>query len=180
MRYAIWILTLVCGGVLGCEWKGGLGAWGTAVESRDVKVWRPEPVRMRVYPSSRFIERDGQTMLEARVELRDEMDDPLKGVGRFQFELVAGGTPGRPAATAGSAAHPGGPGRAAKLYGWDVSVMTLAEQKEHYDSVTRAYLFRLVMDEPSVPVATTTLRVNFVPLNGERIDAVAVLEPGAW
>jgi len=141
----------------GCVFKGA----GRIFMPRPTRpdVWRPQPVRIRVYPSSRFTtEQVSQTVvLEARIELLDDMDDPIKGVGQFHFELL--GKPGR--------------GRTAldrRLYSWDVAVFTLEQQTRRYDKVTRTYLFRLKGDEPFLPSKDTTLKAVFVPPTGRTLE----------
>ena len=95
-------------------------------------------------------------VLEARVELLDEMGDTIKGVGDYHFDLAS--------AEATSGATP-----ATRLYSWDVSVMTLEQQKAFYDSITRTYFFRLKLDTP-VKQSDLVLRVVLSSPEGKRID----------
>jgi hypothetical protein len=170
------LVAAVAGMTIGCTWKGNFGGSPSDTEGQPPRVaWTLQPVDMRVYPSSRFSVQNQQAMLEARIELLDEMGDSTKGVGQFHFELFAGGTPGF-AEAAGSPGHPGRPTSAQRLYTWDVPLLTLDDQKRHYDPITRAYLFRLRMDEQALPQRNTTLQASYEALSGERLKASTVLE----
>ena len=158
------LVMLLLGAQAGCVFKGARQIFLPQPTRPD--VWRPQPVRIRVYPSSRFnTDSDNQTVvLEARIELLDDMDDAIKGVGQFHFELL--GDPGR--------------GRTAldrRLYSWDVAVFTLEQQTRRYDKVTRTYLFRLKVDEPFLPPKDTTLKAVFVPPTGHPLEDQTII-PG--
>jgi hypothetical protein len=124
--------------------------------------WRIRPVRMRVYPSTRFVQYEAQMALEARVEFLDELKDPMKAVGRLRFEVYAANRDGEIADQK-------------RLFAWDVPMLTLAENQEYYDAVTRAYLFRLGVDKLPEKIERTVLRVTYMPLTGERLEAMAVV-----
>lgn len=156
------IACLVCA-LAACQWKGGPRPT-TRPATQPSGVWRAEPVAMRVYPSSRFAtDDDGAALLEARIELLDEMGHSVKGAGVFHVELWS----------EGKALASGGE----RLYAWDVPLLTLADQRRHYDPVTRAYLFRLSLDEAGVPRRPTVLRVLFTPVDRLRLEASAALPP---
>jgi hypothetical protein len=118
---------------------------------------------MRVYPSSRFVQEGALTVLEARIELLDEMGDTIKGSGRFHFELAEAATP--TAGSLGSSGSPGGGGASVagqRLYAWDVPLTTLEEQRQYWDPITRTYQFRLKMNAAPPPNATV-LRALLTP-----------------
>ncbi len=147
-----------------CAFKGANGEPG----GTNGSVWRPHPAAARVYPSTRFARFAEGTMLEARIELLDEMGDSIKGAGEFRLELFA------PAV--GRAAEEGrDPGR--RLYTWETPLHTLAQQRQFYDPVTRTYQFRLRMDVPSHAGSEALLRVTFLAADGERLQAEAVVDP---
>ena len=123
-----------------------------------VDHWLIEPVRMRIYPSTRFVDRDSETILEARVEMFDEMSDSVKGVGQFRFELLVAGLMGQ----------------TERLYTWNVSALTLSDQRRYYDSITRAYLVPLKLTE-AVSQDMATLRVTFVGPSGNRLETSALV-----
>lgn len=159
MRNALFIAVLGLA-LAGCQSKGE-GVNGPK-QRAPANTWRPAPAAMRVYPATRFASEDQRAVLEARIELFDQMNDTLKGVGRFRLELFAGDD-----RTA--------PQLARRLYRWDVTLMTLADQQKFFDPVTRAYLFRLEIDDLSIATRATLLEVTFVPLEGPRLETRAVI-----
>ncbi|MBI1335824.1 MAG: hypothetical protein GC164_02550 [Phycisphaera sp.] len=156
---AMWLIAFA-----GCEWKGGKGPFSSrgSVHVYPEGQFMIEPVAMRVYPSSKFMNEGGDTVLRARIELLDQMGDSVKGVGVYRFELY---TPER--------ASQAGDGR--KLYGWDVPVKDLVSQKLYYDPITRSYLFRLKLEDRSTAQTGATLVVTFEPATGTRLSAQAAL-----
>jgi len=129
--------------------------------------WMPVPTSVRVYPSTRFIRESGRSILEARFELYDEMGDPVKYAGTFQIELFSvdenlGNTPRR------------------LLYSWDAELLTLASQREHYDPITRGYLFRLGVDNLKIAKQTTLLKVTFSPIDRARLTEAEAEVRSDW
>lgn len=127
------------------------------------RYWQPLPVSIRVYPSTRFIKESGRAVLEARFELYDDMGDPVKSAGTFRIELLSvdealGNAPRR------------------LLYTWNAEVLTLDQQREHYDPITRGYLFRLGVDDLRIARQATLLKVTFSPVDRPRLDAEAVIK----
>jgi len=119
-------------------------------------VWRPEPVSIRIYPSTRFVEEDGVPILEARIELFDEMGDSIKSPGAVRCELFALSEGERPTV-----------GR--RLYRWDIEVQTMEQQRRYFDPIIRGYVFRLKMDDIELVRRPTLLRVVFQPPDGPRL-----------
>ena len=152
--------------ISGCVWKGGHQSDHLDRRGFAQEVWHSRPQHMRVYPSTRFVLDGSESVLEARIELTDEMGDPVKGTGRFRLELF----------THSQAGHTG-MGR--RLYSWDVSVLTLADQRLHYDAITRAYLFRLRLDETQTAASHTVLQVTLMASEGWRLESQATL-PMRW
>ena len=126
--------------------------------------WWPSPAAVRVFPSTRFVRESGQTFLEARIELLDAMGDPTKWPGEARFELLAA-----------SGMRPLQTGE--RLYHWRVPVVRAEAHRLHYDSVTRTYLFRLIVDNADVAQRATALRVEWSPLEGARLSDVMAIEP---
>jgi hypothetical protein len=122
----------------------------------DHGVWHPEPVSLRIYPSTRFVEEDGVPILEARLELFDAMGDSIKSSGTVRCELFALGDGDRPTV-----------GR--RLYRWDIEMKTLDEQRRYFDPIIRGYVFRLKMDDIELVRRPTLLRVVFQPPDGPRL-----------
>ena len=61
------------------------------------------------------------------------------------------------------------------LYKWNTQVLTLSEQREHYDPITRGYLFRLGIDDLKIAKQATLLRVSFKPQDQPRLSAESVI-----
>lgn len=154
------VLAVGCLSLAGCEFKGGES--DPAGQLMD-GYWQPWPAALRVYPSSRFVvDQDaGRTVLEARIELRDEMDDAVKASGDVRFELFA------------SDADEDVFER--RLYRWDVQMRTLEAQRTHFDGVTRTYLFRLELGD-TAPAGQPMLRVTFTAADGRRLQAEAPID----
>jgi len=158
-------LVLVAGiGIGGCAWKGELASpterqAGAGVE-RD--VWRPEAVRMRVYPLTEFERKGDELFLHARIELFDEMGDAVKASGVYRLTLL----------------DPGGDGGADPLGGdvvetWEIAVQSLAAHRKHYDGVTRTYRFRLTVDAVPEQKGPLLLDVVLTRPDGSRLQAEA-------
>ena len=148
----------------GCVFKGA-----TEIFTRPTPqpgAWLPAPVRIRVYPASRFAtDPDSKTVvLDARIELFDEMADSVKGAGQFHFELL--NNPRRESTALER-----------RLYSWDVPMLTLEQQRKAYDKVTQTYLFRLKMDDLFFPTKDTTLKATFTPSGGQPLRDEVVM-PG--
>ncbi len=161
---AVWWLASLCLlAVMGCE-PVVTDQPPTPVdgENNPIVYWRPTPTRVRVYPSTRFIQESGRAILEARFELFDEMGDPVKSAGAFRIELHSideslGNAPRR------------------LLYTWNAETLTLDQQREHYDPITRGYLFRLGVDNLNIAKQATLLKVAFTPVGRPRFEADAVI-----
>ncbi|MEM9914553.1 MAG: hypothetical protein AAF911_06310 [Planctomycetota bacterium] len=143
------VLTIAClsGGLMGCEPKG--------VDRRPINPdtnaeagWQPQAVALRIYPSTRFVREQGTPMLEARIEMFDQMGDSIKASGQLRFELFAAGS--APGIDVGRL-----------LYSWDIGLMGLEEQQRYYDPITRAYLLRLRLDSEAITRREVLLRVTF-------------------
>lgn len=122
--------------------------------------WRPQAVRIRVYPSTRFVNRNGLTILQARVELLDEMGDSIKSAGRFFFELFETGKE-----------------RVAQknLYSWEIPVLTLKQQRMYYEPIVRGYHFALQLHEEQPPKQNVVLRVLVRTPQGKRLETSSLL-----
>ncbi|MEM6457919.1 MAG: hypothetical protein AAF710_00845 [Planctomycetota bacterium] len=151
------VFALVCSLLLvGCVDAKGPGA-DTAASERDGDGWQPTPVALRIYPSTRFVNEAGTPLLEARVELFDEMGDSTKASGLLRFELFAAGqVPGIEV------------GRL--LYSWDIALATLEDQRRYYDPITRGYLLRLRLESAEATRRQVRLRVTFQPATGQRMS----------
>ncbi|MEM8737662.1 MAG: hypothetical protein AAGG38_04190 [Planctomycetota bacterium] len=147
-------------GLGGCLTSKGGGGGGEGVDLSE--AWQPEPVALRIYPSTRFVNEGDVTLLEARVELFDQMGDSVKASGRLRFELYASGyAPGIDV------------GRL--LFSWDLALTRLEDQRRYYDPVTRSYLLRLRLDSREISRRQVLLRVTFEPSDEERLTDEQVI-----
>jgi len=118
--------------------------------------WFPHAVDLRLHPATRFTQEEGTLRLKARVELLDQMDEPIKDVGRFVCELAQVDEDGNTVVTSG--------GRRRVLH-WEFDVKTLQEHETYWDPVARAYLLPLNIPEEDhdLPHTHTQLLVTFRP-----------------
>lgn len=149
------IVTLMAAALLaGCQFKGEREVDHEAAPG----VWRPRPVGARVYPSTRFVREGRDALLEARVELTDEMGDAVKAAGELRLDLFA--------------SDDSGTSLGRRLYSWQVELLTLDDQQTYWDAITRTYLLRLRLDNREAARRPTVLRVSFAPAGGgERLEA---------
>lgn len=146
---------------VGCQWKGGQPEASSPNGHAGPAAWQIRPVSMRVYPSSKLtVTEAGQPLLEARIEFLDAANDTVKAVGKLRFELYRGASAGR----------------GAKIYHWDVEMLTQAQNESYYDSITRAYLFQLQLDDLPRKDDEVTLAVTYLPAEfGPRLKATTQL-----
>ncbi|CAN0457838.1 unnamed protein product, partial [Ectocarpus fasciculatus] len=111
----------------GCVAPGTSPLLGSA-PLRD--AWHPTPTGLRIYPSIRFVMEDDAPLLECRIELIDAMGDAVKASGQVKCELFA--STGQRDGVVGE-----------RLYGWDITMTQLDDQKAFYDPTVRGYLYRL-------------------------------------
>ncbi len=143
-------------------WAGGAGGTGGTGGTGGGDVWQPVPLGVRVYPSSRFTMIRKQSVFEARLEFSDQMGDPVKAAGVFHLTLYKG-------------SHVGRGLLGTKLYGWDISLLTLKDQQRYYDAVTRTYHLSLKLDEVWNTNDPVTLKVVFVRHDGHRLQTQTTL-----
>lgn len=157
----LWLCLVVALLLSGCQFKGQKPYAPEAQVTLD-NPWRPEPMAMRIYPSTRFSKSGNQWIVEARIELMDAMGDSIKSSGQIHFELRSTGS------ISGSE-------QTQDFYKWDITLKTLEDQQVAYDPVSRAYLFRLKLGKNQPPAVATTLFATFFRADGQRFDAKAAL-----
>ncbi|MEM7578058.1 MAG: hypothetical protein AAF328_11370 [Planctomycetota bacterium] len=127
-------------------------------------AWQPMPTGLRIYPSIRFVVEDGHPLLECRIELLDAMGDPVKASGHVKCELFA--STGQNDGVLGE-----------RLYGWDIRMARLEDQRDFYDPTVRGYLFRLKLASINPANRATTLRITFTPAHGAVMSDEAEIVP---
>ncbi|MEO0963656.1 MAG: hypothetical protein AAFY08_00935 [Planctomycetota bacterium] len=149
-----------------------LGVGGVACNSNEITgpaigraaatdAWRPVPVSLRIHPATQYRLLDGEPVLEVRVELFDDMGDPIKASGSYQFELTRDGV--------------GLDDAEAMFYRWDEIVRSESDQLERYDAVTRSYVFPLTLDSFAPAEHATRLRARADLPGGRTLEASAPL-----
>ncbi len=156
------VAALLLGAAAGCmQGKGSGGPAGSGGGSGGGEgglgsAWEPGVAGLRIYPSTRFIKEKDTSLLEARIELLDEMGDSIKASGQLRFELRGAGQ--RPGVEEGRL-----------LYSWDITIATLDDQRRYYDPITRSYLLRLRLSNAAITQRQVVLRVTFQPVDGVRM-----------
>jgi hypothetical protein len=111
------------------------------------------PVKMRLHPLSRI----QNSTIEARIEFTDQFGDVGKGVGAAAFELF----------TYNSIlpSHEG-----TSLATWHMNILTPAENRLHWDSITRTYLFTLPLEgDNATHAGKYTLVARVTLANGQKL-----------
>jgi hypothetical protein len=165
-RTTILAVVLIVTGTCGCRSIGFKGSRAAEESLAASSEWAFRPVSMRVHPfTSLVMDRDIGLVLDARIELVDAMGDTSKGLGTFRFELYADQlTEGRE-------------GEGQRLYFWEGSVATLDETRQHYDSITRTYAFKLQLHESPQRNRQLRLAVQFDGVWGKRLTAASAIAP---
>ncbi len=123
-------------------------------------IWVAEPEGLRIHPSTRFVEEEGERFLDVRVEVVDVFGDSIKHAMRYRFELWAGGLGG----TAQT-----------RVEDWEAEAMTAIQQRSAYDPVTRSYVWRLSIDPPLTELLRPRLLALAQTPDGKRLQAEANL-----
>lgn len=104
--------------------------------------------------------------LEVVVQLRDQFGDPLKGLGKFRFELFKY----RPA-------HSDERGQRLNVDGGQViDLDEVTANQEHWDNITRAYRMTLPLPVLGEAAGQLVLQVTFIAAQGYRLEDHVVLE----
>ena len=121
------------------------------------------PVRVRLHPLSRLVPATAPTTapaapqavagVQARLEFTDQFGDIGKAAGSAHFELFA----------------PAILGKGDKLAEWTTDINAPAANHQHWDAITRTYLFDLPLPAGLSPRDRSILSVTFTLPNGERL-----------
>jgi hypothetical protein len=144
-------------GVQGCGTPTGGGGGGRAAGLDE--AWVPRVESIRIHPATRYRWHAGRPVLEARVELRDAMEDPMKASALYAFEL--------------GLAMSEAAGARETLYRWDQRVVTEQDHGERYDAVTRSYVFPLTLESFEAARRATRLTAVVDLPDGRRLRATS-------
>ncbi len=120
------------------------------------------PVKMRLHPLSRLV--PSPPTVEARLEFTDQFGDISKSVGTARFELFAYDSL--------AFDHQG-----KRLGQWDETLTTPDDNRNHWDAITRTYLFKLSPDGSIAGHDRIVLAATFTLPNGETLSDQITLPP---
>ena len=124
------------------------------------------PIAMRIHPFTQIaVDENTRTpILETRVELLDQMGDVTKSAGRFRFEVYAS-----PVNASSSQQR--------QVAVWMVPVNDLKTTRQHWDPITRTYVFKLTLDQ--IPSDDIRLRLNaqFIGPTSQRLTDERIVHP---
>lgn len=129
---------------------------GGAQDDEPWPDWFPHAVDVRVHPASRYVIERGELRLEARIELIDQLNEPVKDVGLLVVELRLLGEDGRIIRD--------GQGRQ-RGFRWPFDLSLQENQATYWDPIARAYVLPLHIGEADadLPEHRTVLYVTFDP-----------------
>ena len=129
-----------------------------ASDGRDID-WPFWPQSMRVHPLSQFANDriTGRLLIEARVEFLDAFAHTCKGVGHVRIDL-----------------HDADEESTQPISTWILDLRDVTINLEHYDDLTRTYLFRLEVDPDTLP-DKTELWAYFQSTEGKRMESSFLL-----
>ncbi len=149
-----WICTLclaIGGALAGCS----PGPTPQAIAQTSAKVPHPvdlllpKQIRIHAFTAVRTFPEYGNAQgIEARIEAIDAYEDNTKAFGEFRFELYSY----KPIALD----HKG-----ELLDKWTVDLMDPQVNMEHWDSITRTYIFKLQLTKEVKPNQSLVLRVVY-------------------
>ncbi len=124
------------------------------VSGDDHAAWPFWPRRLRIHPLSQLVtdRESGRLLIEVRLEFFDRLGHTSKAVGQVLIDLLAGERGGDPIVT------------------WAKDLSAVEANREHYDDLTRTYLFRLEFDPGLLP-EDPELRAYFRSSDGRALQA---------
>jgi len=163
LSYRVCVILVLACTLIGCSKKGGEvnpdNRWiepdGDNGDDRW-PAWYPHAVDVRVHPASRYVMERDELRLEARIELIDQLSEPIKDVGLLTVELRLLDGKGR-IVTDELGRQRG--------FRWEFDLTTQERQAQLWDPIARAYILQLKIDnqDADLPRYRTVLRVTFDP-----------------
>ena len=131
----------------------------TSAAGASAARWPFWPTSMRIHPLTRALSdpETNQLIIEARIEFFDADEETAKAAGMLTLQVHAGGGGG---AIAGAQA----------LKTWNLDLANLTFNREHYDDVTRTYLFKLEVGQADLS-DRPELRAYFLSIDGRTMEA---------
>lgn len=149
--------------LMGCAPKGSAinpitrepAAVPSSNQTKAMPDWFFRAVDLRVHPATRYIREGDALRLEARIELLDQFNEPIKDVGTLRFEL------GLVDAQGDLVTANGQPRRLR----WTVDLLTAEDHRKRWDPVSRCYVVPLNIERADIDFSAgqTQLWVTFRP-----------------
>ena len=142
------------------------GCTSNPLERDDAEIRMFGPTHMRLHPIFTQVKNwsgdNAPDGIEAEVEFQDQFDDPTKAAGKVMFELFAY-RQGYPDPRGERIVNP-----------WVGSLLTLQQQREHWNRTSRTYSFQLAM--PGISLKRSyVLTGMFEHSNGQRFFSRLIL-----
>lgn len=127
-----------------------------AAQAEQWPKWFPCATDVRVHPASRYVKEREAFRLEARIELLDQFNEPIKDVGKLVVELRVLNQNGQLILDE--------EGRQ-RGFRWSFDLTTQAQQAEFWDPIARAYVLPLKIGpaDMDLPQFRTVLTATFEP-----------------
>jgi hypothetical protein len=145
-----------------------LGCASKPIERDNIECAMFGPARMRIHPIFTTVKNfSGQGTraegIEAEIEFQDQFGDPTKAAGKIMFELY-GYKEAQPDPRTDRVANP-----------WVASLMTLADQRDHWNRTSRTYTFQLAVPGVS-PRRDYVLTAMFEHSDGRRFFSHVIIK----
>lgn len=156
-------LVAACSGARSSE-PGTAAPLGSGAIDEDAAVtstdWPFRPSAMRIHPLSRLVMagESSSRLIEARLEFTDAWNDGCKALGEIQIDLHDDDAPGLD-----------------PVQRWYVDLRELATNADHYEAVTRTYVFRLESQRELTDL-DPRLRAYYLGTEGTQLQAQLLLQ----
>lgn len=148
---------------LGCnsvEFKGQ----ERSPSSSGYEKWPFRPNSIRIHPFTTFeVNEMGQYQLQVHLELLDQQNDAVKGLGQVRLGLYAL-----------QSSQPN-PVFDQKLTELTVAIDDISKSHRHYDRITRTYVIFLPIEAKIVPDQRVRLDVHFTDIYDKHISTDSIL-----
>ncbi len=127
-----------------------------AAQDKQWPKWFLCATDVRVHPASRYVKEREALRLEARIELLDQFNEPIKDVGKLAVELRVLDRNGQIVLDK--------EGRQ-RGFRWSFDLTTMEQQAEYWDPIARAYVLPLKIGpaDNDLPTFRTVLTAMFEP-----------------
>ncbi len=138
LQVCLMMVLWVCA-IAGCKNAPDAAPHAGGQVPQPINLLLPRQIRIHPFTGTRtFAEAGGIRGIDVRIEAIDAYDDTTKAYGNFRFELYA---------FRGNSLDPKGE----QLTVWNVPLSEPDDNLLHWDSIIRAYKFKLQWDQP-IPV----------------------------